>query len=332
MDELCELLKNTDRPGIKYNEKIDGFETFEIYKQEGLTKLRNRRISDDDVVSWLARSNAIDDNRNDIMRMITVRRKVISTCHPWEDEISKKNLDLVLEYFDLKQSYQLVADGSIICLPLEDRHDLKKRHFVLALFGHTGTLIWTYDYTTSRTDVLWCGNDPLFPFSVVGSVLDSQKKLARHPMFMSLVAALCISQITQSMIEPICDKINQVENRTQHCPANLLSRTIAEGDYAALSAMMSGCATRLSAFKGRFENLDDIFQSISEYKWPQCIGRPDWAETVDNKLDKCVPFLKNLTKGLEQRTRYLAQRADIQLTAVSHHNPRTCLDKANSPK
>lgn len=332
MDGLCELLKNTYRPGIKYNEKTDGFGAFEIYTQEGLTMLSNRRISNDDVVPWLARSDAIDDNRYDILRMVMVKRGITSTCHPWEDEISKKNLDLILEYFDLKQSYQFVADGSVICLPMGDRPDSKKRHFILALFGHTGVMVWTYDYMTTRTDVLWCGNHPLLPFSVIGSVLDSQKKLARHPMFMPLVAALCISQVTQSMIEPICDKINQVENRTQHCPAHLLSRTIAEGDYAALSAMMSGCATRLAAFKGRHENIDDIFQSMSEYKWPRNIERPDWAETLDNELDRCVPFLKNLTKGLEQRIRYLTQRADIQLTAVSHHLPRTFLDQTNSPK
>lgn len=318
MDGLCELLRNTDRPGIIYNEKIDGFKTFEIYAQEGLAKLRNRRISDHDVVSWLNRSDVIHGSKCDIVRMILVRRQANSTCQPWESEISKKNIDLILEYFDLKKSNQLIADGSIIYLPLEDRHGSNKQHSILALFGHTGVLTWTYDLMTARTDVLWYGNDPLFPFSVVGPVLESQKNLARHPMFMALVAALCISQATQSMIEPICEKINQVENRTQHSPANLLRGNIAEGNYAALSAMMSGCATRLAAFKGRMQNLDDIFQSISDYRWPQRIQRPGWAETVDNELDECVSILKQLKKGQEQRICYLSQRADIQLTAVSY--------------
>ena len=317
MERLCELLKNTDRPGINYNEKIDGFEAFEIYPHEDLTELRNRQISDDDVVPWLNRSDVTAEKTCDIMRMVLVRRNIPSTCEPYEDQISKRNLDLILKYFDLNNSYQLVADGSIICLPLKNRHSSKKQHSILALFGHTGTLMWTYDFIRARTEVLWCGNNPLFPFSVIGPVLESQKELVRHPMFMALVGALCISQVTQSLLEPICEKINRVENRTQHCPANLLKGTFAEGSYAALSAMMSGCATRLAAFKGRMKNIDDIFQSISEFKWPRGIEKPEWAETIDAELDECLSALKGKVRGQEERICYLSQRADIQLTAVS---------------
>lgn len=322
MEGLCELLRTTDRPGIIYNEKIDGFEAFEIYPHAGRTELRNRKISDDDVVPWLNRSDVNTEKPCDIMRMVLVRRIIESTCEPWKDQITRRNMDLILEYFDLKNCYQLIADGSIIYLPLKNRHRSNKHHSILALFGHTGVFIWTYDFITARTEVLGCGNDPLFPFSLISPVLDSQKKLARHPMFMALVAALCISSATQLLLEPICEKINRVENRTQHSPANLLSRRIAEGNYAALSAMMSGCATRLAAFKGRMQNIDDIFQSISEFKWPQDIERPEWLETVDAELDECISILKRRTRGQEERICYLSQRADIQLTAVSHFPPQ----------
>lgn len=324
MEGLCELLKNTDRAGIIYDEKSDGFEVFEIYPHEGLTELRNRKISDDDVVPWLNRSDVTTKKSCDIMRMILVRRIIESTCEAYEDRISKKNLDLILEYFDLKDSYQLVADGSIVCLPLKNRHNPNKQHSVLALFGYTGVLIWTYDFITARTEVLGCGDDPLFPFSVIGPVLKSQKKLVRHPMFMALVAALCISQATQSLLEPICEKINRVENRTQHSPANLLSRTIAEGNYAALSEMMSGCATRLAAFKGRMRNIHDIFESMAEFQWPQGIEKPEWAETVDIELHECLSGLQRIVRGQEERICYLSQRADIQLTAVSLSPPTIC--------
>ena len=319
MDGLCDLLSMTARPGIKYNEKVDGFETLELYSHKGSVKLRTRKIANDGVMAWLNRSDAVDENDCDIVRVVTVRRNIIiNTSDPWEVDISKKNLDLVLEYFDLKKNYQLVADGSVICLPIQHRPGSKKQHSALALFGHASTLIWTHDLMKTRTEVLWCGSDEIYPFSMAGPVFESQKKLARHPMFMALVVALLISQATQAMIEPICAKINQVENRTQHCPSNLIRHSIAEGNYAALSAMMSGCATRLACLAGRHQNLDDIYNSILEHSWPQGVEQPGWAETVVNEVNECVSILRRITKGQEQRVRYLSQRADIQLTAVSH--------------
>lgn len=311
MDGLSELLEKSDHPGIKFNEKIDGFEASEIYSHEGSIKVETRKISDDDVVPWL--NQRVDD----IVRMVWIKRDIKTTIDPWEDDISKKNQDLVLKYFDLKKAYQLGADGLLVCLPVEDRHGLNKQHFVLGMSGHKGILVWTHDFMTNRTEALWNGDHIFLPFSLVRPVLECQKQLARHPMFLALVAAICISQSTQAMIEPICNKINQVENRTQHGPPNLLTRPTVEGNYAALSAMMSGSATHLAGFEGRIQNLRDIFDSISGYKWPHGLEQPEWAEAVVKDVDQCVSILKKRVKGQEQRIRYLSHRADIQLTAVS---------------
>jgi hypothetical protein len=186
------------------------------------------------------------------------------------------------------------------------------------MFGHTGTLVWTHDLMAHRTEAVWYGDNVYHLFSEVLPVLESQKTLAKHPMFLALVAAICISQSIQAMIEPLCHKINQVENRTQHCPANFLSHPTSEGNYTALSAIMSGATTRLASLEGANQTLVDIFDSILGYKWPHGVDQPHWAETVVNEVNECVSILKKRTKGQQERIHYLSQRADIQLTAECH--------------
>lgn len=321
MDSLYELLESLDRPSIKYNEQFDGFEASEISSDGDSIRFKTRKISNKDVVPWLNQGGVIsgsDENNCDIMRMVWVRRKIKTTIDPWEDEISKKNQDLVLENFGLNKASQLVAQGTLICLPIKYRHDLDKQCFALGMFGYTGMLVWTHDMITNRTKAVWWGDHNFLPFSLIRQVLESQKKLAGHPMFMALVAAICISQATKAPLEPICDKINLVENRTQHCPENLLTRPNVVGSYASLSAMMSGIATRLASFEGNIQTLREIHDSMIEYKWPSRVTKPEWAKTLVKEVEECVLILQKRLKSLEQRTRYLSQRADIQLTAVSH--------------
>jgi hypothetical protein len=156
MDGLIELLEKSDRPGVKFNESIDGFETWEIYSHGDSIHFRTRRILNNDVVPWLNQRGGEVGNENscDILRVVWVTRKFESTNGPWEDEMTKKNHNLVLDCFDLKKTYQVGTHGSLICLPMDDRRDLHKQHFALAMFAHTGTLIWTHDLMTNRTEAV----------------------------------------------------------------------------------------------------------------------------------------------------------------------------------
>lgn len=296
-----------------------GFEASEITSRGDSIKFKTRKISNHDVMPWLNQGVMSDSDKNscDIMRIVWVRRKIKTTLDHWEDEISQANQDLVLENFGLKKASQLAAYHTLICLPMKNRQDLDKRCFALGMPGHTSILVWTHDLMTNRTKAVCWGDHEFLPFSLVQSVLESQKKLAGHPMFMAFVAAISILQATQALIEPICDKINLVENRTQHCPENLLTRPNVAGSYASLSAMMSGIATRLVSFEGRIEILHEILDSMIEYEWPGGITYPESAEKLVKEVEECVLILKKRVKGLERRTHYLSQRADIQLTAVS---------------
>ena len=158
----------------------------------------------------------------------------------------------------------------------------------------------------------------MIPISATQKIMEHRRKLVRHPMFIAFVVAICISQSIRASIEAIREKVNQVENRTQHCHSSLLSYSVAAGSYASLSAMMSGNSTSLSLLEGRSQTLHVILDTISEYRWPQDVEKPSWTEAAEKEIDECVTILKKRLRGQEDRFRYLSRRTDIQLNAVSY--------------
>ena len=321
MDGLSDFFGKSDlvhHYETQYNEQCDGFETSEIILHEALIKLETRRIADVDVVPWLNQRGAVGESDNKscgIMRTVWINRDV--NLYPWTCEISKSNQELILERFEVKRARQLVPDGGFICLPAEDRRHLNKQSFALSTTAHF-VLAWTYNLTTNRTEALWWADNEYALSRRILNVLEYQKSLVRHPMFMVLVAAIIISQSSQDAIELNRDKINRVEHRTQHSHFHPSKRPIAAGSYASLSAMMSGSATHLAGIETTSGTLREILDALSEYQWPQDVEPPEWAGKVVKEVDECVKVLRQRLKAQELRIRYLSRRADVQLTAVGH--------------
>lgn len=319
MEGLGDFLEKSDRlwQETKYNEQSDGFEVSELFQDEALTKLETGRITNGEILPWLDQRIPIADGDNKshgTMRIVWLNRTVGPT--PWEHEISKSNYELLLERLDLKEARQLVPDGGIICLPAEYRHS-KKQSFALSTTAHF-ILVWTHNLVTNSTEVIWSGDDEYLPSPKTRNILECQKRLARHPMFMAFVAAMVISQNIQDAIESLRIEINQVENRTRHSPFHPSTRPIAAGSYASLSAMMSASATHSAGTETDSATLRRILDSLSGYQWLQGVERPEWAEKIVKEVDGCVEILKERLKAQENKLSYLSRRADIQLNAVSY--------------
>ncbi len=319
MEGLGDFIEISERllQETKYKEQNNGFEVSEMFQHEASIKLETERITSVGILPWLNQRIPIadeDDKSRGTMRIVWLNR-IVGT-NPWECETSKSNQELLLERLELKRARQLVPDGGIICLPGEYRRS-KKQSFALSTTAHF-VLVWTHNLVTNSTEVIWSGDDEYVPSPRIRNVLESQKALARHPMFMAFVAAIFISQCTQDAIESIRIEINRVENRTRHSPFRPLTRPIAVGSYASLSAMMSASATRLAGTETDSRTLRGILDSLSGYQWPQGVERPEWAEKIIQEVVECVAILKQRLKAQENKLRYLSRRADIQLNAVGH--------------
>lgn len=325
MDSLGEILDILNHDGVRYKAQYDGFETSKIFSNGASIKYEARKVKNNEVVPWLNQTNGAGDGKDEnceILRIVWIYRNV--TNEPWEFEITKGDEDRILKRFDLKGIYQVVGDGAFICSPTDDIQHSKKQRFAFGISGHIAVLAWTYDLITNRTEAVCWGGDDHMPVSFMRTVFEHQKRLARHPMFLAFIIAICASQSIQRLTESVRYTINKVESRTQHCHLSLRSRAVAEGSYASLSAMMSASATRLASLEGRCWTLCELLDSLSAYRWPSGVDRPEWAETVFSEVDECVRIMRKRQKGQEVRIRYLTRRADIQLTTVSylHSLPR----------
>ena len=315
LGEILYILNDHDSDYI-YNEHYDGLETSKIISNGASFKYEEEKVANNNILVWMNQfSVAGDDHGEDknILRIVWIRRDVTNeSCH---FEITKDNENRILERFDLKDIYRVVGDGAFICSSMKDVQHSKKQRFALGISGHVAVLAWTYNLTTAQTEAV-CWSSHFITSSVMRTVLEHRERLARHPMFLVYMIAICISQSIQHLAESIRYTVNKVESRTQHCHLSLHSRAIAEGSYASLSAMMSASATRLASLESRNEVLREILDIISAYQWPSEVERPEWAETVFSAVDESVQKLRNRQKGHKIRIRYLTRRAEIQLTTV----------------
>lgn len=317
MDFLGDFFERSDLglQETKYNEQADGVQISEISLDEAVSKIETRKIANLDIVQWVDRR--IDYSKNvqqayNSMHIVWVTRNY--TFDARSCDISKNNQDLILSRFKVKRVCQLVPDRGFICLPVGDRQPSSKQAFALSV--STGFILaWTHDLLTNRTDAVCWGDDIYNPAPKLQKALAHQKGLKRHPMFMAFIAAIVISQHIQDDLKFTREKVNQVESRTQHSPFGQ-TRT-AVGSYSSLSATMSAQSTSLATLERDSAVLQQVLKSLADYKWPQGIERPAWADKVIVEGSNCINILLKRLKAQELQNRYLTQRAKIQLTAVS---------------
>ena len=234
-----------------YNEQSDGIEITETFQQEDSTELETRRIANADIVPWLDQRFAVDkgaNKRDGIMRIVWVY--VDANVMPWRTDMKESVFESLLEGFELKGAHQLIPlDGGIIFLPADHQN---KQSFALQVSALAVSIIWTYNLETNSTEVIWLFSNTFFSSSLVQDILQRQKRLARHPMFIAFLAAVLILDRTTRVFRDINMSIVQTENRTRHSSLHGDTYPVAEGSYASLSARMSGSATVIAAVEWNF--------------------------------------------------------------------------------
>ena len=321
---MGELLERSDRDVYgdnPYSEENDGIEISEIFQHEELATLETRMIANADIVPWLNQNpNAANGNNKGrrTMRIVLIPHEFQDLA--WQYKIVKSNYELIVERFELKRARQLMPHEGIICLPAEYRRDPIKESFALNSEGRNLQVMWTYDLITNSTEVM-CFADPKYiPLLLVRDVLESQKRLARHPMFMVFVCAIIQSYLILRALPFISFEITKVENRTRHSPGERLSFDIAAGSYASLSAVMSGWSLELAYWETQIALLREILDALPRYQSPQGAAQPEWAQQIVKEIDECAVILRQRSEDQGRWLRFLSRRADIQLTAVGHNS------------
>ena len=305
----------------RYSEQREGIKISEIYQHENSAKLETRKIANAEVIPWLDQNLVVGDGSNKsegTMRIVWLTLK--TDTHPWQSNIEKGIHFFMIERFDLKRAYQLAPKGGgVTCLPADYRSHSGKQSFALNTIWGDLDIMWTYDLMTYCTKVIWMSDSRnKYPTAFARIAIEYQKRLVKHPMFMAFVTAIYLQHEIEGWIQNYYRDIVRVEQRTRHSPPTSPTYKVAEGSYASLSAAMSGTSTSIAGLEVDNAIVRELLNSLLEYRWPQGVEQPDWAQKVIKKVNECVVILAQRNEAQKRLLHYLSRRADIQLTAVGH--------------
>ncbi|KAL8828996.1 MAG: hypothetical protein Q9191_002276 [Dirinaria sp. TL-2023a] len=318
MEGLANILE-TNRHFVygepKYNEQSEGIEISEIFHREESATLETRTIINADIVSWLSQPPAaanLASKGYGTTRIVWLHHNM--TIPPLQYEINKSSYEFITERFELKRVRQLMASGNLICLPAQ--HQSGKESLALSILGASFETMWTYDWMTYSTEVIILVDYTRILLTPLRIVLESQKRLARHPMFMAFVFAISLLSTVDAELANLHRDFVQVENRTRHTPLSHSQLPAAVGSYATLSAMMSGCSAYAVSMEDHSAQLREILSCLSKYQWPQDVEQPEWAQTMVKEVNECVEVMRLRHEAQARSLHDSSRRADIQLTAL----------------
>ena len=316
MEGLCAFVlpRAAGHPPFCFNENSDGLEVSEIWSSHFSHELRRRQIPDVDVGAWSARSPSRGAEASPLLRLVWIR--LHKDVRPWQLNIQKSSLDVVLEDFSIEEVYRysFISPNSFATLPVHQTDHSNPPVFSLFM-PDLFAITWTHDSVSGRTEGACWADDWIS--EAMQDIMSRQKGLARHPLFLALVVSVMLGCLLDRDLDREVKRIAAVENRTRYHGFKHTSVGTAEGDYASLSQRMSGCAVSLSGLERIFKVLDEFLGKISVYSQPYGMDGDSELGNINLKLDECVETLGSKLKMQKIQIDYLSRRVEVQLTAVS---------------
>jgi hypothetical protein len=238
---------------------------------------------------------------------------------PWRLDIRQSSFKLVMEKFMIENAYRYCYSGSagMAAFPTSNCENKETRSYCLFM-SDVFALAWSHNPTRGTSQGV-CFAEP-WAISTFQALLENQISMATHPMFLAAVAGLTLEHILDRDLAELSYSIGMVEIRTGYHGWATPSTGAAEGDYATLSAKMSGSGTSLAGLKRIAKVLRETIEFIS-----QCSPQKGSGVTSTNSqhndaefaMQECLTVLKSRLTMEEIEVDFLLHRTQIQITAVS---------------
>ena len=335
MESLCRFFQDEGPQvvdNISFEENSDGIEVTEIFPKVGECLLQTNWIPNGKVTTWLGREMsagvAAPSDRPASIRIVWVTLRGICPASS-EDTVSsekyfvekfgirKSTFDLILRRFGMEYMYadRYASSRGLICLPTSDVSLAGVQSYMLKMTD-TSQMLWRRDTTTGKIDAIYIG-DKHYVQKVQRS-MRHLKDLALHPMYLALVGCAQHTVWVSEGWQRAGGSIMAVETRTNHVHEELKDWHPAEGDYASLSAEMSGQLSSLANHGLTCFTLDSILDELSTFVVPK-LGLPKKdTDILQSEFQCCVQLLKKRLKFLAAESKSISRRAEIQLGAVSN--------------
>lgn len=311
----CVLDRAAVHPSFGFNEKSDKLNISEICTLDPSDELQRVQIADNDVTLWLSKDTAYENGFSALLRLVWI--PLHKGFRPWQLDIRKSSIDAVLENFEIEQAYRysFTSPASFATIPICGTDDPDTRMFSLCM-PDLFALAWKHSARSGRTvSVCWADD---WISEAMHHVMSRQKRWARHPLFLALVASVMLGYLLDRDLDREAKSIAAVENRTRYHGFKHTSVGIAKGDYVSLSQRMSGCAVSMAGLERISKVLNEFLGDICFHAQRYFVSGDPCLRGVNLELDECVETLKKRLKMQKIQIDYLSRRVQVQLTAVSN--------------
>lgn len=270
--------------------------------------------------AWLARdqnSRAYNQGRPSIFRIVWINRN--KDTNGWSYEIRKADLEKILECFQIERAFQYIYTAEAGIADFPDVHGNSNIHTHCVFISNFFGVAWAYNSDSGTTEAV-CWGDPWIIFQMQ-RLLNHQMALCGHATALEVFAITVLQErIDRDLLSKI-NEIRSVEIRTGYHDWAILETAPAEGNYAALSAKMSGCAAFLAGVRRLTRVIDEFLRchtSFLEHQHTYTNNSTDSkVQLVNASMRECKKTLKRRLAMQEVQLDFLLQRTQIQLTAVS---------------
>ena len=319
MDDFCTFV--FDRSFVtlfwRFNEESDKLDISEIYSHHNSYEVQTRQIPNVDVGAWLTKDFPYETKPPALLRLVWI--PLHQEISPWQFQIRKSSLDRILQDFEIEEAYKysFTSPGSFLNIPVCREDDSDTLKFSMCM-RDVFAVAWKYDTRSGRTESICWADD--WALEAMRDAMSHQKGWAQHPLFLALVASVMLGYLLDRDTVRMVQNIAAVENRTGYHGFKHSTVTVfpgATGDYASMSATMSGCAVTLAGMDRIQKVLNEFLGDISSYSQRCRVNDDSSLGGINLEVDKCVETLKRRLKMHKIQIDYLTRRDEVQLTAVS---------------
>ncbi|KAK0111634.1 hypothetical protein ONS95_001979 [Cadophora gregata] len=321
MEGLCNFYADH---GVRYtshafNSSCQDFEVTDALIGAETTRIpvETTRLLSSNVDNWLRAQE-----RSSGLHLVWV--PLLKDTIPWRYDIRESNFDAISKHFHVEKALRYGSTAAAGFANFQTGNVKSYSAFLSDLL----VFAWSFDTSTGATRGI-CLGDPWI-ISTAQNLLQYQSALIGHPMAVGYMFIIILGTLMDRDLLRENRNIAEVENRTGYHGWKKSFVGVAKGEYATLSARISGCATSLAGqeriAKVSQEALAFVSTMSSEHHMQ------GYSQFLQERISLSAKTRKELDTILgtrldvqESQLKFLNQRSQIQLTAVRHLSPKDFL-------
>lgn len=299
--------------GVRYTSHAFNTSCQDFEVTDALIGVETIRLLDSNIDNWLRTQDGSSG-----LHMVWV--PLLKDTMPWRYEIRESTFDAISKHFHVEKALRYGSTAAAGFANFRTGNVTSYSAFLSDLL----VFAWSFDASTGTTRGI-CLGDPWI-ISTAQNLLPYQSALIGHPMAVGYMVIIILGTLMDRDLLRENRNIAEVENRTGYHGWKKSFAGVAKGEYATLSARMSGCATSLAGQQRIAKVSREALAFVSTISSEHHMN--GYSQFLQERISLSAKTMKDFDTILgtrldvqESQLEFLKQRTQIQLTAVRYLSP-----------